>query len=84
MSNIDDGGLVYPGKRSEKVKRQNSDGTFWENYETVTYPGMTLREWLAGQALAGYCANPNVMSDIVAAMAVAAADAVIAKLKEKP
>jgi hypothetical protein len=27
--------------------------------ETIHIPGMTLRDWFAGQALAGFCANPT-------------------------
>jgi hypothetical protein len=28
----------------------------------ATRPGMTLRDYLAGQALAGFCANPSVFA----------------------
>lgn len=44
-------------------------------------PGMTLRDWFAGQALAGICANPNWQpTDVssVAQDAYAHADAMIA------
>lgn len=30
--------------------------------EHYTQKGMTLRDYFAGQALAGLCANPNIMS----------------------
>lgn len=29
------------------------------------YTGMNVRTWLAGQALAGLCANPMVLADLV-------------------
>jgi hypothetical protein len=51
-----------------------------------TVHGMTLRDYFAGQALAGLCANPVVISELpepkkaaqsYAAMAIAIADAAI-------
>lgn len=61
------------------------------------YPGMTLRDWFAGQALAGLCANPggpfqsNPMSgwgmancgiDDVARQAAALADSMLAERRQ--
>ena len=47
-------------------------------------PGMTLRQWYAGQALAGILsrAGSNSSSKIIATAAVETADAMIAALKE--
>lgn len=43
--------------------------------------GMSLRDWFAGQALAGLCANPdincNVAEDYLAAIALERADAML-------
>lgn len=44
-------------------------------------PGMTMRDWFAGQALAGICANPNWQPTDVASVAqdaYAHADAMLA------
>ena len=49
--------------------------------------GMSLRDYFAGQALAGMCANPDLTSFLPAPMACAAykiADAMLAARKEKP
>ena len=48
--------------------------------------GMTLRQWLAGMALQGFCANPNVntaktSSKSIAELCLIQADAVIAHEK---
>lgn len=47
---------------------------------TVTYHGMTLRDWFAGQALVGYLSCPNWQGDMqeVAADCYNQADAMIA------
>lgn len=42
--------------------------------------GMSYREWLIGQALSGYCADPNLDSDQAAKASVAVADMVLAAL----
>lgn len=48
MSDRNDGGPAFP-----ILKPQNP------NFEYCD-PGMTLRDWFAGQALAGILANPNI------------------------
>ena len=48
MSTRDDGGPAFPHRGL------NSDGC-----TDIIEPGMTLRDWFAGQALAGMLANPN-------------------------
>lgn len=47
--------------------------------------GMSLREWFAGQALAGICANPNNhnIQEVCARISYAQADAMIAEGKKK-
>jgi len=47
----------------------------------VEHNGMTLRDWFAGQVLAGMWANPNVLGEAheLAKGAYAAADAMLAE-----
>ena len=47
MSKIDNGGPAYPGTANTN-----------NEYSDTMYPGMTLRDWFAGQALCGIMANP--------------------------
>lgn len=61
---INDGGPAFP-----------HDGRF-----TQSHPGMSLRAWLAGQALAGMD-HGDVGADDAALWAVEAADAVIKQLE---
>lgn len=68
---IDDGGPAFPSS----VYRTDDPGP---------QRGMTLRAWLAGQALVRLISNPNWNGnkvDNAALMAVEAADALIAALK---
>lgn len=63
---VDDGGLAFPF---------TAQGVGGETNEA--YPGMTLRDWFAGQALAGWlsscdpseCANPRDSSQVSYEMA---------------
>lgn len=46
-----DGGPAFPATRAEEIPIAQSENlTDWAD---VTYPGMSLRDWFAGQALAG-------------------------------
>jgi len=66
MSKINDGGPAFP--------MATVDG--W------VQTGMTLRDWFAGQALAGFCANTNIYglpSAGIARIAYSHADAMIAE-----
>jgi hypothetical protein len=51
MSANKTGGSAFPG---ERVVRNGMHDT-----KRVNNPGMTLRDWFAGQALAGYFAAPH-------------------------
>lgn len=66
---IDDGGYAFPVCTGD----------------VVYAPGMKLREWLAGQALAGLLANPHASGDdgAIARGACMLADAVIAELNRR-
>jgi hypothetical protein len=71
---IDDGGQVYP----RYTRYDDGSGSCdW---------GMTLREYYAGQAMAGLCANgsKHIPTSAYAEAAVSFADALIAALKVKP
>ena len=64
MSEIDNGGPAFP----------------IETTSTPYAPGMTLRDWFAGQALAGFMANtkrPTTISSDDAAWAYLIADAML-------
>ncbi|WP_425902472.1 hypothetical protein [Agrobacterium radiobacter] len=53
---IDDGGSAFPGARAEQVGNLSDYGPTDDDAPTfaeVHHPGMTLRDWFAGQALAG-------------------------------
>lgn len=57
MTKINDGGLAFPGIRTQQVGLMsdhtgNPDDDL-PTYADVSYPGMSLRDWFAGQALAG-------------------------------
>jgi hypothetical protein len=58
---VKDGGPAFPSARLEKI--QYSDPRFAElgtTYGEVTYSGLSLRDYFAGQALAGWIANGAV------------------------
>ena len=74
---IDDGGSAFPVHANHVV--------FGDRVVAAHERGMSLRAWLAGQALAGLMANPHVGGDNGAAArgACMLADAVIAELKRR-
>lgn len=51
---IDDGGPAYPCEAYQCP----------QDTETTKYRGMSLRDWFAGQALAGLLADPNGSGDM--------------------
>ena len=80
---IDDGGLAFPGTRFEAVKSPIPNT--WENV-AVQYPGMSLRDYFAGQALTGLTAAGNYDNDDGRGMAATAykyADGMIAVKGER-
>lgn len=45
---------------------KNNGGTAFPSHGTmgeVNYEGMSLRDWFAGQAMLGMCANPDLSKD---------------------
>jgi hypothetical protein len=81
MSKIDDGGPVFPFSH----KGLTEEGGTW----TVYWQGMSLRDWLAGQALAGMHARDSYDDGLAspkqrARLAYIDADAMIEARKVKP
>jgi hypothetical protein len=72
---INDGGMAFPT-------------LFPEEHYGTGYRGMTLRDYFAGQALAGICASANFgnVKDWIGGKAYEAADAMLAarERKEEP
>jgi len=49
---IDDGGLAFPGRKYQAVDMFiDPDGATRPTFADVEYPGMTLRDYFAGQAI---------------------------------
>lgn len=84
---IDDGGPAFPRQR---VLAQVDPSSYWSDTGT---PGMSLRDWFAGQALSGCLADPGVVPletdkgsefyDRMAKIAFAFADAMLAERAKK-
>lgn len=80
MSKIDEGGPAFPGGQFEPQHGGSNDREPWN-------AGMTLRQYYAGQIMAGFAANPNIIwtaSDVISdtvRVSLSAADALIAALK---
>ncbi|NTG61804.1 hypothetical protein G6L45_16105 [Agrobacterium rhizogenes] len=65
---IDDGGLAFPGSRYQQVGTLDEFGGDNEDpvFGNAQYPGMSLRDWFAGQALAGEFAAQNEITGEIA------------------
>ena len=50
---------------------------FWEEKPIDVEPGMTLRDYFAGQAIAGLLADPNVRAEGIDVLAYRIADAML-------
>lgn len=81
-----DGGPAFPAKRPEKVRKRigtragpfKNEDIYQEVTEMVALPGMSLRDWFAGQALAGLCAyNESAEPKVYAITAYCLADAML-------
>ncbi len=76
----DDGGLAFP--RNGSVYLSSGDEVMFQNYE-----GMSLRDWFAGQALAGILANTDWTSNShreASEFAYLQADAMLEARKDAP
>ena len=79
MSMTNDGGPAFPG---HALKITLPDGSV-----VPKAPGMTLRDWFAGQALAGMCAVPvrhGTTAETFADSAYVLADAMLRAREVKP
>lgn len=84
---IDDGGLAFPGTRNQQVGTVADYGFSDDDtptYGDVQHPGMTLRDWFAGQAMAGMLSGtpgPHLIPDRLSKESYEHADAMIAARK---
>ena len=78
MTRIDDGGPAYPVPSAQQLDdgRSTAYNTFMEGFA-----GMSLRDWFAGQALAGDSANTDLNGEYCdyAVRAYGQADAMLAE-----
>jgi hypothetical protein len=73
---INDGGPAFP-RHALKI-------TFPDGSVVPHDPGMTLRDWFAGQALAGLLANPDTWTEAGGVAAYRYADAMLRARGVKP
>jgi hypothetical protein len=74
MSPINDGGPAFPFGQVSELTGHPINGFF--------APGMSLRDWFAGQALGGMCAK-DAHRDWLAQQAYEIADAMIERREQK-
>lgn len=89
MNGKDNGGSAFPGKKLVRHEVRYEDGRGNVTVDiTEDVPGMTLRDYFAGQALAVFCATHNSTGDWQWSVAEATkkayevADAMLAERKE--
>lgn len=81
MSKINDGGLAFPGKRNQQVGKVSDFGFSDDDsptFDDVEHPGMSLRDWFAGQALSNAYAHSETSPTDAAKWAYEVADAMLA------
>lgn len=60
-----DGGPAFPGETRTRVIKADGDFMTVSSEVLVAYhPGMSLRDWFAGQALAGIAANTRLVIQV--------------------
>ena len=75
-----DGGPAFPTTRFGKVTTYGYEGQEIEQTTEVAVPGMSLRDWFAGQALQSYLTSADSLvhgNDAIAAAAYGIADAML-------
>jgi pyruvoyl-dependent arginine decarboxylase (PvlArgDC) len=79
MSQPLDGGTAFPSITTSARQVENLHTQWYSHVQSVG--GMSLRDWFAGQALAGYLSESNSFSDPdkVAEFAYEYADAMLAR-----
>lgn len=88
---IDDGGLAFPGSRYQQVGTVADHGFSDDDtptFDQVQHPGMTLRDWFAGQAVRAILPQLNTVerdkievARVAAGAAYLVADAMLAARK---
>lgn len=72
MTKINDGGPAFPSRvlpdpRLVKHLRDSAEVSLREAADALgSHPGMTLRDWFAGQALVGLMSDPGLRPDKLA------------------
>lgn len=84
---MNDGGPAFPNSVAVATNA-NHEPMVWDSQDRAL-PGMSLRDWFAGQAMIGYiadCKHPdNATPSMVAEWSYANADAMLeARTKEQP
>ena len=88
-----DGGPAFPATIDVPFYVTHGDGAISEGTTSSDLPGMSLRDWFAGQALVGFLSNPDAAAsiqetakgeggqpaDLAAVMAYFQADAMLAE-----
>jgi len=62
-----DGGLVYPGKRHERIEHSDeakAQAQATHSWGDVNYPGLTRRDWLAGLAMQAVISDHEAMKKL--------------------
>jgi len=78
MSTTNDGGPAFPRPHSS----DSADRAYGRCNQELAQPGMSLRDWFAGQALVGLLSD-GASAKVAACSAYAAADAMLAQ-RERP
>lgn len=80
-----DGGPAFPATRMEEnpIKQIDHPTLAIPSHLEAKYPGMSLREWFAGQALAALADTDGAEPGVIAGWCVQLADAMLAACREK-
>jgi len=79
MNKTNDGGPAFPTTRAEQVESRISEDRAVIETAHVTCPGMSLRDWFAGQALMGLIYGREEHTLVLAKEAFQLADAMISR-----
>lgn len=85
-----DGGPAFPGEtRTRAIKADGDFMTVSSEVLVAYHPGMSLRDWFAGQALAGMVVNTQLVTqgailDTISASAYRIADAMLKAREARP
>ncbi len=83
------GGPAFPVSTRSTVDQESGAFGHQDGAVTWQFPGMTLRDYYVGQAIAGMCANPSIYggsdhgSEMLSRLANQIADSAIAAMEAK-